>query len=527
MADYKTTRGGVIVPAAAFEEAVKATPELQEIATVERDYTKTFFGATLRNEDDTLITRGGAKGLKIYDELERDTHAYAMLQKRKLAVISRELLIEPASDDPQDVLAADLVKECLAGIQFDRICVDLLDATNKGFAVGEVMWTVKPSAVLGHDAVTPRDVIARNQRRFTFGKARDEKTGEHPLRLLTRDSMLEGVELPERKFIVHRFGSKDGSPFGLGLGNRLFWPVFFKRQGITFWLTFCDKFGAPTALGKYPRGASLGEQGKLLQALRAIANDVGVIVPDGTVIELLEASRSGSIDTYERLARYMDEQISICVTGETMTSSAQGAGLGSGQAGVQNEVRTEVAKADADLMSDTLSTLVSWIIGYNLPPGARSPKVYRVFEEEEDLNQRAERDTKIGELGFEPDDDYILRTYGPGWKRKTYVPPPFGSPPFGTPPQFAEGVGPQRTAQQAAQEAMATAAAAFSEKYGSLIGARVEEIIAMLEASGDLVAFRERLPGLLNAAPPQEMVDALARASFAANLTARADRTRT
>jgi len=521
MSDYITTRGGVIVPAAAFEEAVAKVPELQEIATIDRDYTKAFFGATLQNDDDTLITRGSGKGLKIYDELERDAHAYAMLQKRKLAVVARDLIIEPASEDAQDKLAADLVSECLAAIQFDRICVDLLDATNKGFAVGEIMWEVKPSQALGQDAVLPRDVIARNQRRFTFGKTRDEKTGEHPLRLLTKEQMIEGIELPDRKFLVHRFGAKDGSPFGLGLGNRLFWPVFFKRQTIGFWLTFADKFGAPTAIGKYPRGANKGEQEKLLSALRAIANDVGIIVPDGTVVELLEAARSGSIDTYERMARYMDEQVSVCVTGETMTSSAQGAGLGSGQANVQNEVRTEVAKADADLLTDTLSTLIAWIVDYNLQ-GARPPKVLRNFDEEEDLDKRADRDTKIGQLGFEPDDDYILKTYGPGWKRKAPVSPP----PFGAPPLFSEAANAQLAANHAAQEAMATAAATFSEKYAGMLGARVEDILALLEESGDLVAFRERLPELLNTAPPKELVDALARAGFAANLNARTDRTR-
>jgi|CXWL01.1.fsa_nt_gi phage gp29-like protein len=520
MSDYITTRAGVIVPATAFEEVVSKLPELREIATIDRDYTKAFFGATLQNDDDTLISRGRGKGLKIYDELERDAHAYAMLQKRKLAVVARNLVIQPASDDEQDKKAADFVSETLAAIQFDRICVDLLDATNKGFSVGEVMWAVRPSGVLGVDAVVPRDLIARNQRRFTFGKTRDEKSGEHPLRLLTRENMLDGVELPDRKFIVHRFGAKDGSPFGLGLGNRLFWPVFFKRQGIGFWLTFCDKFGAPTAIGKYPRGANAGEQSKLLQALRAIANDVGIIVPDGTDIELLEASRSGSIDTYERLARYMDEQISVCVTGETMSTSAQGAGLGSGQANVHNEVRTEVAKADADLLADTLSTLVAWIVDYNLP-GARYPKVLRNFEEQEDLNARAERDERIAGLGFEPDDDYILKVYGPGWRRKA----PGTFPPV-TPPLFAEGANPQLDANRASQEAMAGAAAAFSEKYASLVGARIEEIVAALEESGDLVTFRERLPELLKAAPSKEMVDALARAGFAANLNGRTDRTR-
>ena len=53
-----------------------------------------FVGGILRNEDDTLVSRGGSKGLKIYDELKRDAHAGAVLAKRKLAVTSRPWLAD-------------------------------------------------------------------------------------------------------------------------------------------------------------------------------------------------------------------------------------------------------------------------------------------------------------------------------------------------------------------------------------------------------------------------------------------------
>jgi len=529
MTDFITTRAGLLVPAAAFEEAAAGKPELREIASIDRDWTKVFFGQVLRNDDDTLLTRGGGKGLKIYDELERDAHAYADLQKRKLAVVARPWEVDAASEDDADIEVADMVREVLKRIQFDRICMELLDATLKGFSVGEVMWKLYESSEHGLLAA-PANVIARSQLRFTFGKVRDQETGEHPLRLLTQASMIEGEELPGRKFIVHRFGGKDGSPYGLGLGNRLFWPVFFKRQDIGFWLVFADKFGSPTAIGKYPKGALEAEQKKLLAMLRQIANDVGIVVPEGTEVELLEAARSGSIDTYEKLARYMDEQISKAVLGGTVTTQAQSTGLGSGVANTQNEVRIEIARADADLLSDTLNaTLVRWIVEYNRP-GAAAPKVWRNFEEQEDLNSRAERDVRIGELGYEPDEAYILETYGPGWKKRAAPPPsPFGGlNPFGNQDrtQFAEGEAPQRTANRESQEAIAAAAEALSADWQRLIGKPVEELVAMFEESGDLATFRERLGDLLDREPPKELVEALTRAGFTAQLIARLDRQR-
>lgn len=522
MNDYIKTRHGVLVPAAAFAEAVTANPELREIATIERDWTKRFFGEVMTNEDDTLVTRGGGKGLKVYDELERDAHAYADLQKRKLAVIARPWDITPASDDAADVEVAEMVRELLTRIQFDRVCVDLLDATLKGFSVGEVMWQVYESKEHGR-LVAPADVIARDQRRFTFGKKRDLETLQHPLRLLTPERMLEGEAMPGRKFIVHRFGAKDGSPYGLGLGNRLFWPVFFKKQGIGFWLTFCDKFGNPTTIGKYPRGALKPEQDKLLAALRRIASDVGIIVPEGTEIELLEAARSGSTDTHEKLCRYMDEQSSKVILGGTMTSTSQAAGLGSGQAQVQDGVRKEIAMADADLLSDTLnSSLVRWLVEYNRP-GARLPKVWRNFEEQEDLNKRAERDEKISRLGFKPTEEYITTTYGLGWeKAPAHAPVLPGSRDSDPRAEFSEAASTQREARRAVQGAIEQGLDQLSADWQAMLGSRMQDMLSLADDCRDLTEFRERLPELLNEAPPAEFVEALARAGFSSALAGRA-----
>ena len=47
-------------------------------ANARNDITIPYFSGALRPIDDTLLMRGGGKGLKIYDEIERDTHAYAM-----------------------------------------------------------------------------------------------------------------------------------------------------------------------------------------------------------------------------------------------------------------------------------------------------------------------------------------------------------------------------------------------------------------------------------------------------------------
>lgn len=362
------------------------------IANATNDITIPYYSGVLQHVDETLLQQGGGKGLKIYDEIERDTHAFAMLQKRKKGLTARAWEMQPGGDRPIDKDASDLVGGIFRALPFDRICEDLLDATLKGFAVSEVVWIrdgnqIKPARIMSHD-----------QRRFAF---------DHDWlpRLLTRTDMLDGIALPARKFVVQRHGVKGNNPYGLGLGTRLFWPVLFKREGIAFWVHFLEKFAGPTVVGKTPYGTLSDEQNKLLNTLVRARTASAITVPIGTDIEFLEASRSGSV-SYEQFLNYWDRQISICVTGETLTTQVGESGGSRALGEVHQEMLELLIDSDADLLSDTLrETLIRWIVEYNLP-GAALPSVWRVRAK----NEKAEAETRQAKAGAAEATSKALRT---------------------------------------------------------------------------------------------------------------------
>lgn len=383
-------------------------PVTDEIASFKKDPFSPTFAGLLDQNDDTLLTRGQGKGIKLYEELERDGKVFETLNKRKMAVIARPWEVKPASKKSRDVLAAKIVREQLEKIGFDDLSLALLDAINKGFAVGEVMLEVFDNQIVA------ASVIPRDQRRFKFGDRRE-------LRLITSDNMLIGTEMPDRKFIVHSLGAKDGNPYGHGLGSKLFWLVWFKRQGIGFWMTFLDKFGNPTVVGKYPKNDPEGKKA-LIEALAAVSHDTGIAIPEGMIVELLEAARGGN-GSYESMCRYMDEQISGCVLGDPEGSKGSGGAVASA-AITRNEVRLELVKFDADMLSATLNkTLIKWISEFNVPD-ATPPTVWRKIVPSvsaADMKLVAEKDEILDRLGLEPDENYIRDTYGEGWKRKAVV----------------------------------------------------------------------------------------------------------
>ncbi len=345
------------------------------IATAQNDITIPFFNEVFENTDPILIERGGGKGLEIYEEIERDTQAGALLQKRKVTLIARGWEVSPGGEATIDHSAAEFVEEQLERLPFDRISENLLDATLKGYAISEVVW--------GRDnnRIIPARIVNHEQRRFKFDK-------HWQPRLLTQTSMWKGEELPPNKFLVHRVGVKGNRPYGLGLGSKLFFPVLFKREGVAFWLKFLEKFAGPTVVGKTPYGILEHDQLKLLRALERFHTHGSMTVPVDVDVELLEATRSGSMSANE-WCNYWDKQMSICILGETLTTDIGAVGsLAAAQ--VHSGVLDKLVDADGDLLSDTLhEQLLTWMVLYNFP-GAAVPYVSRA----QPKNEKADAETR-------------------------------------------------------------------------------------------------------------------------------------
>lgn len=496
----------------------------QHIATPKRDIFVQVFGDLMRPQDDVLITQGGGKGLKIYEEIERDPLAFAVLQKRKLGMVARTWTVEPGGPRRQDRLATELAERVLAGewgLSFDRVCLDLLDANLKGYAVAEIIWDL----VDGFNI--PVEIKPKDQRRFVFDD-------EGRPRLLTWENPLFGEELPEKKFLVHRFGDKTGDPYGRGLGHQLFWWVYFKRMAAQFWLGFADKFGSPTVIGEVPDTMLPEDEDKLLAKLAGIAQECAMTVPTGTVVKLLEAMRSGTV-TYPDLVSYCDQMITIAVLGETLTTSEGNAGSRAlGQ--VHQAVKDEIIDADADLLSGTLNgQLLTWVQLANYPD-ARPASVWRPRPTRKEAEAKTEQEQlKARQMaldyikamlaaGWEPEDPAadITEQWGGGWTYTGKVGLMGAGPaevPDQTPPPALAA--PDRTApmDRLAAELDAAAAPAMDRLIGQL-----RQMLADVEAEGgDLADVLGRLADLYPALDPSDLGLAIAEAMTLGNLTGRLD----
>ena len=372
----------------------------REIATTADgiDITRGYSGPLLEPYDSVLRNRGG--DLQLYEQVFSDPEVKSTFSQRQLAVTQCEWQVDPGGESPIDLEAAEFLREQLQRVGWDNITTKMLMGVFFGYAVAEIIYKPDGSRIV-IDAIK-----VRTTRRFRYGKDSD-------LRLLTMSNMHEGIPAEAPYFWNFCAGAyNDDEPYGLGLAHWLYWPVLFKRNGIKFWLIFLEKFGMPTAVGKYDATATPEEKTRLLQAARAIQTDSGMIMPKEMELSLLEAARSGTAD-YKTLQDVMDATIQKVVLGQT--ASTQGTPGKLGNDNLQADVRKDIIKADADLVCESFNIgPVRWLIEWNFP-GAAIPRVHRVTEEPEDLDARANRDEQISKLGFKPTLKHIQDTYGGDW----------------------------------------------------------------------------------------------------------------
>jgi len=372
------------------------------IANPTNDITIPHFSKVLRPIDETLLHRGGGKGIALYREVLKDGRAWTSLQKRKRKLVMRDFEIKPASDARIDKKAAQLCEEQLRRLDVNSLVLGLTDATLMGFSVGEAVWERDGGAIVA------KKVPCHDQRRFVFGADAEP-------RLLTWSNMAWGEELPPRKFIVHRFERLSSDPYGWGLGRILFWHVLFKREGVAFWMKALERFATPLPVAKYPIGSLPDQQQNLLDAIAGALVEGALVVPAGTDVSFATAAVSGTL-THESWCRYWDEQTAETVVGQTLSTNIGSVGS-KAAADSHKATEDELIDGDGELLGKTLQeTLLDWIVGYNLPdaqpPLISWPRPANVAAEEESKSARADRRTRdlaniaaLKRMGWAPKDE--------------------------------------------------------------------------------------------------------------------------
>lgn len=399
-----------------------AATVIDRFATLAND--PDFFTSTyteIQTEDQTLLDMAGWRKYRLYKECEKDTHFCTTRDKLKRSILGREFGVVAADEDNEaDTKVAEVVKERLAKINigpeypeysgFDGITWYLLEGIFTGMQPAEVDWDGSTGQPVGFRALPPNRV----------GFWLDQATSLPELRVRMRNKPVDGVVPPARKILNFAYNATSNNPSGIGLCSDLWWCIFFKKNGgVLPWGEFNESFANPTPDVTYKQGADDDDKAACEEIVEKISARAGVAHSENVVVQFLEALRTGSFETYDRWIRYWDEQISARILGESATTN-QSAGNGSrARDEVASAQQLATARGYVDLMHSYLeSTLVRWIVDIEFSFDTPVPTLSRQWDDPEDLDSRAERDSKLDSIGWELTDEKFQQIYGEGYQRK-------------------------------------------------------------------------------------------------------------
>lgn len=334
--------------------------------------------------------------LTLAEEMEeREPHYASVLGTRKRAVKKLPVQVEAASDSPRDIEIADAVRELVKRAGFKAMQEDLLDALGKGYSVVEIDWDKSGSRWF------PRAYTWRDPRFFMF-----DQVSRTELRLLDEADMMNGVELPPYKFIVHLPKLKAGIPVRGGLARLVAWSYMAKMFTFKDWLAFIEVFGMPLRVGKYGSTATERDIEILKTAVANLGSDAAAVLPDSMKIEFEKAAQStGGDKLFVVLAEWLDKQTSKAVLGQTMTADD---GSSQAQAKVHDEVRGDITESDAEQLQETLNLqLVKPFVDLNFGPQESYPTLVLYIEEPEDTKALVEALDKLVPLGLKVEQSVI------------------------------------------------------------------------------------------------------------------------
>lgn len=315
--------------------------------------------------------------------LRRSAKLRSLMSSRVLAVTGLPKVVTPGGTKAKDKKAAEACQALASTPAFKQLVRHLAWASYFGYASAQTIYDTSNALQWGIQTFKPL-----KQEWFAF----DPVDGMTPLLLSDKEG-----EAPQPldvfgKYVFHTPTLMPGQPYLNGIAYTAVFYAALTHVVLKQGTQFVELFGQPMRLGKYRRGN--GDQHKkelavLRKALENLGADAWAMIPDDMQIEFLkDATVGGSIETYEKWARYFDELLAGLIQGGNLNSGTGNTGSGGSQSLglVHREGFYDLVRADADDLADTITRDVFAAYTYfNFGPEVAVPHLSMQVEEAEDV----------------------------------------------------------------------------------------------------------------------------------------------
>lgn len=243
----------------------------------------------------------GGNSYKIYDDMRVDDQVKASLHLKKNFVLCSGWEIDCENEEIRDALTENLNNlgdDSDNETTFNDILMDILSAYDYGFSLSEPIYKLRDGKWI------LKTIKVRPPHSFLFHI--DDKGNIKDIEQYTTK---ENLHIKPDKLFHHIYQPEFGNPFGRS-DLKAAYPAWTAKKYVDRFLNvYLERFAAPTKVIKGRAGMDANEAARCLDILKSIQNVTDVVIPDGTTIEFVQASKDSS-EAYMKALDYYNRRIS-------------------------------------------------------------------------------------------------------------------------------------------------------------------------------------------------------------------------
>ena len=371
------------------EKTDKSQPLGIQLAT--RQNSADFYNSIMSSlpNPDPVLTKM-RKTIEVYEDLMFDSRVTATVSSRKSAILSMEWRIA-GENEAENKFYEEIFKK----YKMEDTISEMLDAALFGYKPMEIVWQSEAGKII------PAEFIGKPSRWFVYDN-------NNNLRFLSYADMLNGIEVPDNKFVVVRKNPTYDNPYGKAALSGCFWAVTFRKSGLKFWTIFLEKYGMPFLMATAEAGATEARMSEIADMLNDMVTDAVAVVPDGYKLEIKEAAQGkGSTDSMHKVyLDVMNTEIAMAILGTNLTTEVQSGSLAASQSHMQ--VREDIIESDRKMVEGAFNELIRITHSFNF---TSEPPKFKLFKEEGVNTEQADLDKKLYDTGVRFTEEHYRKKY--------------------------------------------------------------------------------------------------------------------
>jgi len=294
---------------------------------------------------------------RVYERMETDDRFGGVVSSLKRAISRRRLRIT-ASRNYNTAQEKEIAREyaertrtLLSELTFRKVSKVLVRPYIFGMGGYEIDYVRKDVAGLGRRPV-PTKLAPVPTARMAYDTSDDEnRWGKMGIRMADGKIKLF-EEFRNDKVSMMEDEPQRGKWADAGVARRCLSWLMVKRFAQQWWAEYGELYGEPFRIARTDSYDIDDDMRDFLgQMLESLGKNGWGIIPEDVAFELMEANRSGSVQTYSDLIKYANDAYAVAVLGQIQTTDG-GRNGSFAKAQIQNNVRHDILQDVAKMVED-------------------------------------------------------------------------------------------------------------------------------------------------------------------------------